>query len=334
MRPLYFSLIHLLLSTKILAWLPRCYSWFGHPDPAHCEALILGGTDIPGHNDGRGIDRMDTYSHAFTLTGATRDGETDEQWENWVWIPKIFARDEYPNCKIALLPFDAAEWRFSRDTSTWPAVATVGSQINHHCVQGKGMGGFEYAGDRRALSMIIFAPGSEFDVNTAQNLNSGRPVAFRRWRDDGSSDDEDERNPPRKKQRNGGSENTAWGAGPSSPGVRGLGNNWVFDYGTIYSIAPSNRAAAGLSRFYERVVDTATTNLANATVERTDMVFASEGLSLRFSSPESIEWLWVVRFVEAMATSLTRGFTMLYDKAIAENLVWEVATVLITLSAA
>lgn len=182
--------------------------------------------------------------------------------------------------------------------------------------------------------MIIFAPGSEFDVNTAQNLNSERPVAFRRWRDDGSSDDKDERAPPRKKQRNGGGENTAWGAGPSSPGVRGLGNNWVFDYGTIHGLVPSNRAAAGLSRFYAGVIDTATTNLANATVERTDMVFASEGLSLRFSSSESIEWLWVVRFVEAMATSLTRGFTMLYDNAVAENLVWEVATVLITLSAA
>ncbi|KAL8758654.1 MAG: hypothetical protein Q9199_001332 [Rusavskia elegans] len=305
MRPLYISLIHLLLSGKILAWPPRCYSWFGHPDPAHCEALILGGTDIPGHNDGRGIDYMDTYSHAFTLTGATREGETDEQWENWVWIPKVFSRDEYPNCKIALLPFDASEWRFSRDTR-----------------------------DRRALSMIIFAPGSEFDVNTAQNLNSERPVAFRRWRDDGSSDDKGERAPPRKKQRNGGGENTAWGAGPSSPGVRGLGNNWVFDYGTIHGLVPSNRAAAGLSRFYDSVIETATTNLANATVERTDMVFASEGLNLRFSSSESIEWLWVVRFVEAMATSLTRGFTMLYDKAIAENLVWEVATVLITLSAA
>lgn len=159
-------------------------------------------------------------------------------------------------------------------------------------------------------------------------------MAFSRWRYAfSSSDDEDQENPPRKKTRTGGGENTAWAAGPSNPGVQGLGNHWVFDYGTIHSVAPSDRAAAGLARFYESVIDTATTNLANATVESTDMVFAFGGLSLRFSSAESIEWLWIVKFLEAMATSLTRGFAVLYDQVIAENLVWDVATVLITLSA-
>ncbi|KAI4236409.1 MAG: hypothetical protein LQ349_002563 [Xanthoria aureola] len=334
MRPLCLFLVHLLFCTQVLASPPSCYSWFGHPDPAHCEALILGATDFPGHNDGHGIDRIDGFSHAFTVVGATRDSETDEQWENRVWIPKVFGREEYPNCKIALLPFDTSQWRFSRDTSTWLAVATVGSQINHQCVRGQGLGGFEYGGDRRALSIFIFAPGSEFDAHTARGLGSGSPVAFSRWRYAfSSSDDEDQENPPRKKTRTGGGENTAWAAGPSNPGVQGLGNHWVFDYGTIHSVAPSNRAAAGLARFYESVIDTATTNLANATVESTDMVFAFGGLSLRFSSAESIEWLWIVKFLEAMATSLTRGFAVLYDQVIAENLVWDVATVLITLSA-
>ncbi|KAL8652380.1 MAG: hypothetical protein Q9226_004295 [Calogaya cf. arnoldii] len=278
MRAPYISLISLLFSTKILAWPPRCYPWFGRPDPVHCEALIFGGTDFPGHNDGHGVAQLDTHSHAFALVGANRDGETDEQWENWVRIPKVFGR-----------------------------------------------------GNRRALSMIVFAPGSDFDIHTAQTLNSGRPVTFRRWRDDGSSDSEDESNPPRKKSRIGGGGNKAWGTGP---GVQGLGNNWAFDYETVHNVVPTDRAAAGLSRFYDGVIDTATTNLANATVESFDMLFASKGLSLRLSSSESIEWLWVVKFVEAMATSLTRGFTMLYDNVIAENLVWEVATVLINLSAA
>lgn len=182
--------------------------------------------------------------------------------------------------------------------------------------------------------MIVYAPGSDFDVNTAQNLRSGKPVTFRRWRDDGISDDEDERNPPRKRKRIGGGESTAWNHVPIHPGIRGLGNNWVLDYGSLTRIDPLERAAEGLSRFYGSVIETATASLANATVESSNMVFASKGLHLRFSSSESIEWLWVVRFVEAMALSLTRGFTMLYDKSIAENLVWEVATVLITLSMA
>ncbi|KAL8671278.1 MAG: hypothetical protein Q9168_004218 [Polycauliona sp. 1 TL-2023] len=187
--------------------------------------------------------------------------------------------------------------------------------------------------DRRALSMIVFAPGSEFDVHTVQSLNDGRPVTVRHWRDDGSSDDEDERNPPRKRSRIGGSENMAWeSSAQTNPGVRGLGNNWVFDYGTLNSLDRPSSAATGLSRFYDSVIDTATTKLANGTVESTDMVFASKGLSLKFSSSESIEWLWVVRFVEAMEAALTRGFTVLYDNVIAENVVWEVATILITLS--
>lgn len=75
-----------------------------------------------------------------------------------IWLDGFFAREkdgidclvraleEYPNCKIALLPFDTSQWRFSRDTSTWLAVATVGSQINYQCVRGQGLGGFDYGG--------------------------------------------------------------------------------------------------------------------------------------------------------------------------------------------
>ncbi|CAO1599314.1 hypothetical protein XANCAGTX0491_003046 [Xanthoria calcicola] len=100
MRPLCLFLVHLLFCTQVLASPPSCYSWFGHPDPAHCEALILGATDFPGHNDGHGIDRIDGFSHAFTVVGATRDSETDEQWENRVWIPKVFGRGSYSPSEI------------------------------------------------------------------------------------------------------------------------------------------------------------------------------------------------------------------------------------------
>ena len=115
--------------------------------------------------------------------------------------------------------------------------------------------------------MIVYTPGSDFDINTAQNLKSGKPVTFRRWRDDGSSDDEDERNPPRKRKKIGGGESTAWNHVPIHPGIRGFGNNWVLNYGSLTKIDPLERAAEGLSRFYGSIIETATASLANATVE-------------------------------------------------------------------
>lgn len=114
--------------------------------------------------------------------------------------------------------------------------------------------------------------------------------------------------------------------------MRNLGNSWILDYRSIASLTPLDRAAAGLSAFYQHVIDTAAEELRNATTRQAkEMAFSSKGLVLRLRSEQSIRWDWVMNLAAGMKESLSGRHTVLYE-AVAENVYWDVAAVGVALS--
>ena len=95
---LFISLIFLFLSSLQLCYAPTtayppiCDEYYGNPDPSHCDAILNGVNGPNGINDRQGIYSIDFLPHAFTVKGAQRQAESDEQWANRVELPRLWSK--------------------------------------------------------------------------------------------------------------------------------------------------------------------------------------------------------------------------------------------------
>ena len=114
-----------------------------------------------------------------------------------------------------------------------------------------------------------------------------------------------------KRPRGGASLRSGRGRG-KTPRTRDLGGGWYTTYDTVTSLLPLQSAAADLELFYKSIIDSASSRLTTITNLETELAFGFGHYSLRLSSPDPIEWTWIINFAVDMLDTVRSEFATLF----------------------
>ena len=124
---------------------------------------------------------------------------------------------------------------------------------------------------------------------------------------------------------------TADSAGSYRPRVGSLDNNWYLNYGSVTELFPGASAIQPLRTLYSEIAESAAQQLGASVNASDNVAFRSGPLSLQLTSKDPINWTFILNLAYDMMNKLSANFAPLFS-AEAENAVWELAPVKISLS--
>lgn len=190
------------------------------------------------------------------------------------------------------------------------------------------------------LRLVLYAPKSQFDNDTLSDYNNGRAIAIQEGDGEpaGSPSTEDnDPNVPGPSQRpqtrqSGGMGLMSSKGGFKAPRIRSLGSGWYMTYSSVTSVLPAQSAAADLELFYNDIIDSAGSQMYNGANTTTDLAFNFGQYSLRLSSPDPIDWTWIINFAFDMLDTTSSDFVALFNGE-AYSYIYEIAAVMAVLTA-
>ncbi|KAL8852997.1 MAG: hypothetical protein Q9221_002145 [Calogaya cf. arnoldii] len=351
----------LLITTYLLhliTAIPICFKiLFGEPSFEACNEPLHGvktPTGARGHPVWlyKGIEHISTRAHLFhtgevltwpvnPLPGATQQMHKNKQplprpqySERFGSVPPdpmIYSNPRpwsKEGCNITLLPkadgFNVDGIIY--DTGRYPAIAGVGTAINHLCVRPAGSGGIELAGDNNNLLMVVFAPKSEFAKRLA--ATEGGIVDISEAEAEMLADDPADNLPASKRFKvtpsaEGSSSQTP--VGPYAGALlSGHGAGWDPKFNGIKFI-PSAVAEQDLMFFYNGVVDKVTQLLAAGTELVKELAFKVGSARLVLAGTDVIYWDWIISLALAMVDSTAENSAIQFASTIASE--WQQNTI-------
>ena len=178
---------------------------YGRPYYSSCIDILYGNPE----RRGKGIFNIDNDEHGFFLPYFGGSGQfTINQWRHRVTLPEVWEKSTskrparlfvrvrrlyladisyVDGCNIALLVKTGPNGGFTTDSGSWAEIARRGKALLEYCFHVKREtelykrgGGVGYAGSHGMLDLVIYAPGSPFDLAMTSGIRLGGLVGVDR----------------------------------------------------------------------------------------------------------------------------------------------------------